>query len=79
MVRAGVRNTGRVITPEVAGAGGFGVEVAVLVAERAVFDLDGPVRRVANPNLRSRYDQLQAGAVGPSVTAIAATLDTAAG
>jgi 2-oxoisovalerate dehydrogenase E1 component len=53
---------------------GFGAEIAATLAERAFFDLDAPVERLAMPDLPSPHSPLLLDAVVPGVPAIVAAM-----
>jgi pyruvate/2-oxoglutarate/acetoin dehydrogenase E1 component len=69
------RKTGKVlIVHEAPLTGGFGGEVAARVAEKAFEHLDGPVRRLAYPDLPVPYNAALEAACLPSVERIAGEL-----
>jgi acetoin:2,6-dichlorophenolindophenol oxidoreductase subunit beta len=52
MILESVRKTGRVlIVHEESKTGGSGAEIAAMIAEKALFDLRAPIRRVASPEV----------------------------
>jgi 2-oxoisovalerate dehydrogenase E1 component len=53
---------------------GFGAEIAATVAERAFFDLDAPIERLAMPDVPSPHSPLLLDAVVPGVPAIVAAM-----
>jgi 2-oxoisovalerate dehydrogenase E1 component len=53
---------------------GFGAEIAAQLAERAFFDLDAPVERLAMPDVPSPHSPLLLDAVVPGVPAIVAAI-----
>jgi 2-oxoisovalerate dehydrogenase E1 component len=53
---------------------GFGAEIAAMLAERAFFDLDAPVARLAMPDVPSPHSPLLLDAVVPGVGDIVATM-----
>jgi 2-oxoisovalerate dehydrogenase E1 component len=53
---------------------GFGAEVAAVVAERAFFELDAPVERLAMPDVPSPHNPELLDAVVPSVASISAAM-----
>jgi 2-oxoisovalerate dehydrogenase E1 component len=53
---------------------GFGAEIAATLAERAFFDLDAPVERLAMPDVPSPHSPLLLDAVVPGVAAIVAAM-----
>ena len=53
---------------------GFGAEIAAQLAERAFFDLDAPVERLAMPDVPSPHSPLLLDAVVPGVTDIVAAM-----
>jgi len=53
---------------------GFGAEVVAMVVERAFFDLDAPVERLAMPDVPSPHNPELLDAVVPSVASIAAAI-----
>ncbi|MBL8097104.1 MAG: hypothetical protein JNL73_23200 [Anaerolineales bacterium] len=70
-----VRRTGRcLIVHEDAEFAGFGAEIAALVADRAFFDLDAPIRRLAAPRVPVPFDPAQMTAVVPDAARIEAGL-----
>ncbi len=74
-VLSSVRKTGHVvIAHEAVRTGGFGAELAALVAEHAFFDLDAPLRRVAGVDVPLPYSRPLENAALPSSDTIAAAL-----
>jgi 2-oxoisovalerate dehydrogenase E1 component len=73
---ASVRRTHRcLIVHEDIGTGGFGAEIAAVVADRAFLDLDAPVARLTMPDIPSpHHPELMEWAL-PSVERIAAKLE----
>ncbi len=70
-----VRRTGRcLIVHEDAEFAGFGAEIAALVADRAFYDLDAPVQRVAAPRVPVPFDSAQMPGVVPDAARIEAAL-----
>ena len=53
---------------------GFGAEVAAVLAERAFFDLDAPIARLAMPDIPSPHSPELLAAVVPSVAGIVAAI-----
>ena len=53
---------------------GFGAEIAAVVAERAFFDLDAPIERLAMPDVPSPHSPALLDAVLPSVERIVAAM-----
>jgi pyruvate/2-oxoglutarate/acetoin dehydrogenase E1 component len=77
-VLSSVRKTGRVvIVHEAVRTGGFGAELAALVAEQAFFDLDAPIRRVTGLDVPLPYSRPVENAALPSPGAIAVALRAA--
>lgn len=77
-VLASVRKTGRVvIAHEAVRTGGFGAELAALVAEHAFYDLDAPVRRVTGLDVPMPYSRPLERAASPSAAAVAVALRAA--
>src|SRR5579884_3642433 len=73
-ILASVAKTGRVvIVHEAPRTAGFGAELAALVAERAIFDLHGPVIRVTGFDVPYPYWALEDAYV-PSVERVAAAV-----
>ena len=54
--------------------GGFGAEIAATLAERAFFDLDAPIERLAMPDIPSPHSPRLLEAVVPTVGAIVAAM-----
>jgi 2-oxoisovalerate dehydrogenase E1 component len=70
-----VRRTGRcLIVHEDAEFAGFGAEIAALVADRAFYDLDAPVQRVAAPRVPVPFDSAQMPGVVPDAARIEAAM-----
>ncbi len=66
-----VRHTGKcLIVHEDISLGGFGAEIAAVVAHEAFMDLDGPVMRVAAPSTPIPFSQTLMNGVVPSVAVI---------
>jgi len=75
-ILASVAKTGRVvIVHEAPRTAGFGAELAALIAERAIFDLQGPVLRVTGYDVPYPYWSIE-DAYMPSVERIAAAVRT---
>jgi pyruvate dehydrogenase E1 component beta subunit len=75
-ILASVAKTGRVvIVHEAPRTAGFGAELAALIAEKAIFDLKGPVLRVTGFDVPYPYWTIEA-AYMPSVERIAAAVRT---
>jgi pyruvate/2-oxoglutarate/acetoin dehydrogenase E1 component len=73
-ILASVAKTGRVvIVHEAPRTAGFGAELAALVAEKAIFDLQGPVLRVTGFDVPYPYWTLEDAYV-PSVERVAAAV-----
>jgi pyruvate/2-oxoglutarate/acetoin dehydrogenase E1 component len=73
-ILASVAKTGRVvIVHEAPRTAGFGAELAALIAEKAIFDLQGPVLRVTGYDVPYPYWQLEDAYV-PSVDRVAAAV-----
>jgi 2-oxoisovalerate dehydrogenase E1 component len=53
---------------------GFGAEIVAVVAERAFFDLDAPIERLAMPDVPSPHSPQLLDAILPSVERIVATM-----
>ena len=53
---------------------GFGAEIAAVIAERAFFDLDAPIERLAMPDVPSPHSPMLLDAVLPSVEGIVAAM-----
>ena len=67
-----VRKTGRcLIVHEDALTGGFGAEIAAVIAEQAFTDLDAPPARLAVPDVPIPYNMSLMNAVVPQVSDIA--------
>jgi 2-oxoisovalerate dehydrogenase E1 component len=74
-VLASVRHTRRcLIVHEDTLTGGFGAEVAAVVAQEAFLNLDAPVRRLAVPDVPTPYNVALMNALLPGVEAIAAAM-----
>lgn len=79
-VLASVRRTRRcLIVHEDLRTGGFGAEIAAVVADEAFLDLDAPVARVTMPDAPSPHNPILLEAVVPSVETIAAKIEELAG
>ena len=62
-----VRKTGRLlIAHEAWVSGGFGAEVAAIVADKALMDLDAPIKRIGSPDVPMPYNDELERAVIPS-------------
>jgi pyruvate/2-oxoglutarate/acetoin dehydrogenase E1 component len=73
-VLASVAKTGRVvIVHEAPRTAGFGAELAALIAERAIFDLQGPVLRVTGYDVPYPYWAIE-DAYMPSVERVSAAV-----
>ena len=78
-ILASVAKTGRVvIVHEAPRTAGFGAELAALVAERSIYDLQGPVLRVTGYDVPYPYWSLEDAYV-PSVERVAAAVETLVG
>ncbi len=76
MVLDSVRRTRRcLIVHEDLRSGGFGAEIAAVVADEAFLDLDAPVARVTMPDVPSPHNPVLLDHVVPSVEAIRAKID----
>ncbi len=76
MVLASVRRTRRcLIVHEDLRTGGFGAEIAAVVADEAFLDLDAPVARVTMPDIPSPHHPTLLDHVLPSVAGIRAEID----
>ncbi|MFN3727995.1 MAG: transketolase C-terminal domain-containing protein [Allosphingosinicella sp.] len=76
MVLGSVRRTRRcLIVHEDLRSGGFGAEIAAVVADEAFLDLDAPVARVTMPDVPSPHNPVLLDHVVPSVEAIRAKID----
>jgi 2-oxoisovalerate dehydrogenase E1 component len=53
---------------------GFGAEIAAVIAERAFFDLDAPIGRLAMPDVPSPHSPLLLDSVLPSVEGMVAAM-----
>ena len=70
-----VRKTSRaLVVHEAWTTGGFGAEVAALIADRAFMDLDAPVRRLGAPDVPMPYNDALERAAIPSVERITAAI-----
>jgi 2-oxoisovalerate dehydrogenase E1 component len=70
-----VRRTRRcLIVHEDSLTGGFGAEIAAVLAREAFFDLDAPIERLAMPNIPSPHSPTLFEAAMPTVDKIAATI-----
>jgi len=75
-ILASVAKTGRaVIVHEAPRTAGFGAELAALIAERAIFDLQGPVLRVTGYDVPYPYWSIE-DAYMPSVERVSAAVRT---
>jgi pyruvate dehydrogenase E1 component beta subunit len=75
-ILASVAKTGRVvIVHEAPRTAGFGAELAALIAERAIFDLQGPVLRVTGYDVPYPYWTIE-DAYMPSVERVAAAVNS---
>jgi len=75
-ILASVAKTGRVvIVHEAPRTAGFGAELAALIAERAIFDLQGPVLRVTGYDVPYPYWTIE-DAYMPSVERVVAAVDS---
>jgi pyruvate/2-oxoglutarate/acetoin dehydrogenase E1 component len=73
-ILASVAKTGRaVIVHEAPRTAGFGAELAALIAEKAIFDLQGPVLRVTGYDVPYPYWTIEDSYV-PSVERVAAAV-----
>jgi 2-oxoisovalerate dehydrogenase E1 component len=80
MVLNSVRRTRRcLIVHEDLRTGGFGAEIAAVVADEAFLDLDAPVARVTMPDIPSPHHPSLLEAVVPSVAAIRAEIERLVG
>ena len=80
MVLGSVRRTRRcLIVHEDLRTGGFGAEIAAVVADEAFLDLDAPVTRVTMPDIPSPHHPSLLEAVVPSVERIRAEIDRLVG
>lgn len=80
MVLGSVRRTRRcLIVHEDLRTGGFGAEIAAVVADEVFLDLDAPVARVTMPDIPSPHHPVLMEAALPSVAAIRAEIDRLAG
>ncbi len=80
MVLDSVRRTRRcLIVHEDLRTGGFGAEIAAVVADEAFLDLDAPVARVTMPDFPSPHHPKLMEAALPSVTSIRAEIDRLVG
>ncbi len=76
MVLESVRRTRRcLIVHEDLRSGGFGAEIAAVVADEAFLDLDAPVARVTMPDIPSPHNPVLLDWAVPSVAAIRAKID----
>lgn len=75
-VLASVRRTRRcLIVHEDLRSGGFGAEIAAVVADEAFLDLDAPVSRLTMPDIPSPHNPVLLDHVVPSVAAIRSRID----
>ncbi|MDL2340658.1 MAG: transketolase C-terminal domain-containing protein [Pseudomonadota bacterium] len=80
MVLDSVRRTRRcLIVHEDLRTGGFGAEIAAVVADEAFLDLDAPVARVTMPDIPSPHHPILLDHVVPSVARIRAEIDRLVG
>jgi 2-oxoisovalerate dehydrogenase E1 component len=80
MVLESVRRTRRcLIVHEDLRSGGFGAEIAAVVADEAFLDLDAPVARVTMPDIPSPHNPVLLEAAIPSVARIRAKIDELVG
>jgi 2-oxoisovalerate dehydrogenase E1 component len=80
MVLESVRSTRRcLIVHEDLRTGGFGAEIAAVVADEAFLDLDAPVARVTMPDIPSPHHPALLEAAVPSVARIRAEIDRLVG
>jgi 2-oxoisovalerate dehydrogenase E1 component len=80
MVLDSVRRTRRcLVVHEDLRTGGFGAEIAAVVADEAFLDLDAPVARVTMPDIPSPHHPSLLEAVVPSVASIRAEIDRLVG
>jgi 2-oxoisovalerate dehydrogenase E1 component len=80
MVLDSVRRTRRcLIVHEDLRTGGFGAEIAAVVADEAFLDLDAPIARVTMPDIPSPHHPTLMEAALPSVTSIRAEIDRLVG
>ena len=74
-ILSSVRKTSRaLIVHEAWTTGGFGAEVAALIADKAFMDLDAPVRRLGAPDVPMPYNDALERATIPSVERITAAI-----
>jgi 2-oxoisovalerate dehydrogenase E1 component len=75
-----VRRTRRcLIVHEDLRSGGFGAEVAAVVADEAFLDLDAPVARVTMPDIPSPHNPVLLDAVVPSTEQIRSKIEELVG
>ena len=80
MVLDSVRRTRRcLIVHEDLQTGGFGAEIAAIVADQAFLDLDAPVSRLTMPDIPSPHNPVLLNHVVPSVERIRARIDELVG
>ena len=80
MVLESVRRTRRcLIVHEDLRTGGFGAEIAAVVADEAFLDLDAPVARVTMPDIPSPHAPVLLDWAVPSVAGIKAKIDELVG
>ena len=80
MVLASIRRTRRcLIVHEDLKTGGFGAEIAAVVADEAFLDLDAPVARVTMPDIPSPHNPVLLNWAVPSVERIRAKIDELVG
>ena len=76
LVLASIRKTGKaLIVHEDVHFGGFGAEIAAYLAHEAFEDLDGPIMRIAAPQVMTPYSQTLMSGVVPSVERIRAGME----
>ena len=76
MVLESVRRTRRcLIVHEDLQTGGFGGEIAAVVADEAFLDLDAPVSRLTMPDIPSPHNMVLLNCAVPSVEKIRAKID----
>jgi 2-oxoisovalerate dehydrogenase E1 component len=80
MILESVRRTRRcLIVHEDLRTGGFGAEIAAVVADEAFLDLDAPVARVTMPDIPSPHHPRLLESAVPSVERIRAEIDRLVG
>ncbi len=76
MVLASIRKTGKcLIVHEDATFGGFGAEIAAVIADEAFFDLDAPVARLGSPLVPVPFSSSLMAGVVPDVAKIRAKME----